>query len=387
MMGVMPLTRGRRIGIWSLLIAGGLCAVLTVFAVWAARQLLDENRWTDTTTALIADPAVQTQLSTYLVDQLYENVDLPAQLQEVLPPRLDVLAGPAVGALREPLIEAVQRLLASGPVQELWAKAAALTHQQFINLVEERGKALRTPNGGGVVLDLKVLLVEVGQRLGLPITGDRLPENAGLITVLTPDQLNSMQTVVKLLRTLAWGLLVLTVLLLGAAVFLAKGHRREVLINAALTVVIAAIFVLLLRRIVGNQVIGDLGKTASGQAAATEVWKIGTSVLAQVARTLLLLALVLLIAGFLAGPGRWAHKFRNWAHPALVNSPGIVHGAVLVVLLGILALGIIPSIRTLAAAILLIIVTIGGVELVRRAAIEDGEIPAVAAPPGPPAPG
>jgi len=371
MMGAMELSRGRRIGIWSLLVAGGIAAILTIFSVWAARQLLDEDRWHDTTTALVADPAVQTALATFLVDQLYENVDLTATLQEALPPRLDRIAGPAVGALRQPLTEGVQRLLASAPVQELWDKAAALTHQQFINLVEERGKALRTPNGGGVVLDLKVLLVEIGQRLGLPITGERLPEDAAVITILTPDQLTTMQRIVNLLRILAWGFLALTVILLGAAVWLAKGHRREVLINATLTVIIAGILVLLLRRIVGNQVIGDLGKTATGQQAATEVWRIGTSVLAQVARTLLLLAIVLLIAAFLAGPGKWARSFRAWAHPALVNSPAMVHGVVLAIVLAILALGIIPSVRTLAAAILLIIVTVGGVELVRRAALED----------------
>jgi hypothetical protein len=371
MMRAMNLSRGRRIGIWSLLIAGGITAVLTIFAVWAARQLLDEDRWNDTTTALVADPAVQTALADFLVDQIYENVDLSAQLQEVLPPRLDALAQPAVGALREPLTESVRRLLASPPVQEAWDKAASLTHQQFINLIEERGKALRTPEGGGVVLDLKVLLVEIGQKLGLPITGDRLPQDAAVIKILTPDQLDAMQRVVNLLRILAWALLAVTIILLGSAVWLARGRRRETLVNAMLTVIIAAILVLLLRRIVGNQVIGDLGRTATGQEAATEVWRIGTSVLAQVARTLLLLAAVLLIAGFLAVPAGWARRFRAWARPALIHSPGMVHGAVLVVVLAILALGVIPSVRTLAAAILLIIVTVGGVELVRRAARSD----------------
>jgi hypothetical protein len=372
----MDLSRGRRIGIWALLVAGGIAAVLTIFSVWAARQLLDEDRWDDTTTALVADPAVQTALANYLVDQLYDNVDLSGRLQQVLPPRLDPLAGPATGALRDPLTNAVQRLLASPPVQNAWNKAASLTHQQFINLVEERGKALRTPNGGGVVLDLKVLLVEIGQKLGLPITGERLPAGAGVITILTPNQLHAMQTIVNLLRILAWGFLALTVVLLAAAVWLARGHRREVLVNATLTVIIAGILVLLLRRIVGNQVIGDLGGTATSQAAANQVWWIGTSVLAQVARTLLLLAIVLLIAGFLAGPAKWATRVRAWARPALVNSPGMVHGAVLAVLLGILALGIIPSVRTLAAAILLIIVTVGGVEMVRRAALADRVAPA-----------
>ena len=380
MMARMELSRGRRIGIWSLLIAGGVAAVLTIFAVWAARQLLDEDRWTDTTTALVADPAVQAALAPFLVDQLYENVDLSAELQEVLPPRLDALAKPAVGALREPLTESVQRLLASPPVQQAWNRAAALTHQQFINLIEERGKALRTPQGGGVVLDLKAVLVEIGQKLGLPITGERLPADAAVIKILSPSQLDAMQRVVNLLRIVAWGLLALTIILLGAAVWLARGRRRETLVSATLTVIIAAILVLLLRRIVGNQIIGDLGRTATGQEAATEVWRIGTSVLAQVTRTLLLLAVVLLIAGFLAGPASWARRFRAWARPALTRSPGMVHAAVLVILLAILALGIIPSVRTLAAAVLLIIVTVGGVELVRHAAHSDEQNGAPPAP-------
>ena len=367
----MERSRGRRIGIWALLVTGAVAAVLTIFAVWAARQLLDEGRWHDTTTALVADPAVQSALATYLVDQLYENADPTATLQDALPPGLQGLAAPAAGALREPLVRAVERMLASPAFQGLWDKAATLTHQQFINLVEERGTALRTPQGGGVVLDLKALLVQVGQRLGLPLTGDRLPADAGVIRVLTPDQLDAMQKGVNLLRILAWGLLALTVVLLGAAVWLAKGRRRETLVSAALTIVIAAILVLLLRRIVGNQVIGDLGSTATGREAASAVWQIGTSVLAQVARTLLLLAIVLLLAAWLAGPGRWALRLRGWARPALVGSPGMVHGVVLAVLLAILALGIIPSIRTLAAAILLIIVAVGGVELVRRAALSD----------------
>lgn len=371
MMGVVDLSRGRRIGIWSLLIAGGVAAVLTIFAVWAARQLLDEDRWHDTTTALVADPAVQTALATYLVDQIYENADPAATLQDALPPALQGLAAPAAGALRDPLVRAVQRILASAAIQGLWDTAATLTHQQFVNLVEERGTALRTPQGGGVVLDLKALLVQVAQRLGLPLTGDRLPEDAAVITILTPDQLDAMQKVVNLLRILAWGFLALTIVLLAAAVWLAKGRRLATLVNAALVVIIAAILVLLLRRIVGNQVIGDIANTTTGQDAATAVWQIGTSVLAQVARTLLLLAVVLLIAGWLSGPAAWACRFRGWARPALVSSPGMVHGVVLAVLLAILALGIIPGIRTLAAAILLIVVAVGGVELVRRATLSD----------------
>ena len=65
-----------------------------------------------------------TALSECLVDQLYTNVDVPAALSQVLPPRLRPLAGPiAVGA--EPYI---QRAVAAGlgrpRVAQLWRPAA-----------------------------------------------------------------------------------------------------------------------------------------------------------------------------------------------------------------------------------------------------------------------
>ena len=40
------------------------------------------------------------QLAMYLIDQLYANVDVQAELADTLPPRLQPLAGPAAGACR-----------------------------------------------------------------------------------------------------------------------------------------------------------------------------------------------------------------------------------------------------------------------------------------------
>ncbi len=369
----MELSRGRRIGIWSLLVAGTIAAVLAIFAVWTARQLLDEDNFEQTTTELIADPAIQTAIATFVVDQLYENVDLPAELQRVLPPRLDALAAPAAGALHDPLTRAVERLLRGPRVQALWADAVRITHQQFVNLVEERGKALRTPEGGGVVLDLRPLVGAIGQRLGLPITGERLPESARIV-ILTPDQLTALQRTVKLLKVLAIGLFLLAVALMGVAVWLARGRRRETLVTAALAVVVGAIVVLLLRRVVGGTVVDHLAKTATVQDAADAAWTLGTSLLAQIAKTAILLAGLLALTAWLAGPAGWARKVRGWARPALVQRPELVHGVVLVVLLGGLTIGVIPGIRTLAAAILLIAIAIAGVEMVRRQAMADAAV-------------
>ena len=75
--------------------------MLATFAVWANRQVLDADNWADTSTALLEDPAVQTQIAGFLVDSLYANVDVAGQLEQSLPTPLKGLAGPAaVGAGR-----------------------------------------------------------------------------------------------------------------------------------------------------------------------------------------------------------------------------------------------------------------------------------------------
>jgi hypothetical protein len=373
MMAPVTLSRRRRIGIWSAVVAGAIVAVLAIFAIWTARQLLNESNWTKTNSALIGDPAVQDVLADYLVDQLYANADLTATVQSVLPPRLDALAAPAAGALREPLTRAVKRLLAGPRFQALWGTAAELTHRQFMNLINERGKALRTPSGGGVVLDLRPILTRISDQLGIPLTAAAAgsTQAAGVIVILTPDQLEGLQKVVKLLKTLAIVLFLIAIALFGLAVFLARGHRREILTACALAAVIAAILVLFLRRLGGDLVVSHLAKTESVADAANSVWTIGTSLLAQIAKTMLLLGILLAIMAWLAGPTKLATRLRHWARPALRGEPALVHGVLLAVLLGGLTLGVIPGIRTAAAAVLLVLIAVLGVELVRRQAMAD----------------
>lgn len=371
----MEMSRGRRAGIYALLASATIVAVLAIFAVWTARQLLQERNWNQTTQALIADEAVHAALATYLVDQVYENADPAARLRAALPPRLAPLAGPAVGALREPAVRAVERLLDSPRLQALWNKAASLTHAQFIALVNDESRFV-TQSGDAVVLDLRPLVAAVGDRLGLPIDGSRLPQGVGVIRIMDAQQLDTMRTAVKLLKTLAIGLFALALVLIVAAIWLARGHRREITAAAALSLIVAAIVVLLLRRVVGNQIVGDLANTTTGQDAADSVFAIGTSLLVQIARTVLMLAVLLLIAAWLAGPAKLALRARRFLHPVLAARPEMVHGAVLAVLLALLAIGVVPGIRTALAALMLVIIAVAGVEMVRRAALSDPVAPA-----------
>src|SRR3954469_19680031 len=108
--------RGRRRAlVWALIVAASLLAFASILTTWVHRQMLDEQSWKDASADLIADPHVRQAVSVYVVDQLYGNVDVPAALEQRLPPDLKPPAASAAGALPQPAAQAVHRLVGRAP--------------------------------------------------------------------------------------------------------------------------------------------------------------------------------------------------------------------------------------------------------------------------------
>src|SRR3954454_22444635 len=118
----VPLTRGRKAAVWTLMGLATLIGVLTVLCTWVNRQMLSDDSWKTAAQQTIQDPVVQSALSVYVVNALYDNVDVAGTLQQQLPPNLQGLAGPIAGSLREPLTKSVGTLLQRPRVQQLWVQ-------------------------------------------------------------------------------------------------------------------------------------------------------------------------------------------------------------------------------------------------------------------------
>src|SRR3954470_13497251 len=103
----VALTRGRKAVIWTLMGLATLIGIVTVLCTWVNRQMLSDESWRTAAAQTIQDPAVQSALSVYLVNALYDNVDVGAALQQRLPPNVQGLAAPLAGALRQPLTNSV----------------------------------------------------------------------------------------------------------------------------------------------------------------------------------------------------------------------------------------------------------------------------------------
>ena len=107
-----------------------------MLAVWANRLLFNPDNWANTSTQLLENPDIRSATSNYLVDQLYKNVNVAGLLESGLPPRLDPLAGPAAGALRNVAVQGTEFALQRPLVQTLWEAANRTADKAFIAVVE-----------------------------------------------------------------------------------------------------------------------------------------------------------------------------------------------------------------------------------------------------------
>ena len=92
--------RGRRALPIVLIILATIIGIVSVFALWSKRQLLETETWTTTSERLIQHPDIQAAVSNFIVTTIYDNVDVEQELANRLPPQLAPLAGPVSGALR-----------------------------------------------------------------------------------------------------------------------------------------------------------------------------------------------------------------------------------------------------------------------------------------------
>ena len=94
-------------------------------------------------------------------------------------------------------------------------------------------------------------------------------QHPGEIVIMKSSGLSGLQDLVSALRNLGFVLPLLALVLYLAAIYLAKGWRRETLIAAGGGILGAALLVLLARRLIGNAVIDSVASSDAVKPAIT----------------------------------------------------------------------------------------------------------------------
>jgi hypothetical protein len=312
-------------------VAGSLLAFLSVFAIWSERQALNTDDWVTTSGHLIQNETIREAVGNYLVDQLYENVDVEKELSEKLPGDTKQLAGPISGGLRQVAGDGANQVLKSSTAQELWKDANRATHEQLLEVLEEKGNTVSTEEGK-VSLNLGSLVTNLASQVGIGAKlAEKLPPDAGQITILRSDQLKTAQNIVVAVKGLALLLSLLTFLAFGLAIYLSREGRWVTVLFCGIGLIAAGFAVIVARQVAGGIVVGQLVEEDSVKPAAQAAWSIGTSLMTSIATTVIVVGVLFGIAGWLASPTESARGTRRLLAPVLRAHAAYVYAGLAII--------------------------------------------------------
>ena len=352
----------------SLVTVATILAFFACFAVWVNRQALNTDNWTRTSSNLLEDQRVQDALSVYLVNQVFQSINVSQRLESALPGELKGLSGPVAAGLRQLAGQAVPKLLANPQVQELWRQANRNAHRQLVAILNG-GTALISTSNGEVVLNLHELVTQLASQLGVSSQvatareklsgssgaaarstaeeklGITLPPSTGKITILRASQLKTAQNIAKAIKGLAILLPLLAIALYALAIWFAEGRRRRELRTVGWCFFGVGLTLLLARRVAGDKIVEELIKVPANKPAGEAVWSIGTSLLYDIATAMVLYGAVLVIAAWLGGRTRVAVSLRHASAPWMREHQVGSYGAAGVLLLLVVFWGPTPATR------------------------------------------
>ena len=363
---------------WALVVLAAVVALISALNIWVKRQALSDTSWANASSQLLENEKVRSALSIYLVNQIYENVDVAQALEQRLPPRAKGLAQPLAAGLQGSAVTAVNALLSRPGVQKLWKEANRRAHRLFMDVLDGKHELLAS-TGGNVVLNLRPILEQLGQQTGLGSRlAERLPPDAGQITIMKGTQLDTARKTVKVIRVLSYFLFFLVIALFAVAIWLAReGKKRAVLLGAGISILLVGLLILVIRRYAGDYLVNALTTNSDAKDAVSASWAIGTQLLRNVGINAVIYGAVIVFAAWIAGPSRAATWSRRQLAPTMRDRPYIVYGAVTVVLLLILLAGPTDAQRIFPLLILFAFAYMG-TEILRRQTAREFPAPAPA---------
>jgi hypothetical protein len=363
------LSRTRLIAARVLTVVAILLALVGMLAFYVAHTALDAAGFETISRNMIENDAIRTQVANTAVDQLYANVDIEAAIAERLPPAQKGFAPVLAGLLRSGADQAAVAALERPRVQTTWVEVTTATQRQLVRLLDDKNEFVQT-DGGKVVLDLRPIMIELGdQVVVIGRVAEKLPDSAGKITIVDESQLETAQTITRVLRSVANWMWLVALAVAALAIWLAPGRRRVELRALAIGVLLVGLLMLAVRRVAGGYLVDQLAKDDSAKPAARAAWNILTQVLADRAWVWITLGVVTLVGVWFVGETGRAAQARRAARPVLENrvtTYAIAAGSVLV--LGLLA----PLFsRGWTISLFLLALVVVGVEVVRNIVLRE----------------
>ncbi len=305
-----------------LIVIGCLLAPLSVIGVWSANQVSNTDRYIANIEPLIHDPAIQNALTDKITNQITSHINVTAYINQAATalsskglPRVGTVLktfGPSISSAVAGFIHTqVHKIITSPRFASTWIQVNTVAHEQLVQALSGQGGGSVTVSNGKVVIDLAPFINIVKQNLssrGFTLVNS-LPPIHPTLALFSSRDLVRAQTLYRLINDLKIVLPILTLLLIGAGVYIARGHRRALIgagLGFAASMLVLGASLVIFRSIYLNSV----PSSVLPSDAAAAMFDTFVRFIKDALRTLLVLGLVVAAAAFFTGPSVTAVRTR-----------------------------------------------------------------------------
>jgi hypothetical protein len=317
--------RWRKVLATILVVVGCLLVPISISALWVRNTLLDTDNYVATVGPLASNPDVQQALADDVTNAIFKQVNVDQKIADALPPKGSFLAGPIEGAMKTFTNQAALRLFSSDRFQTVWENANRRAHQRVVWVLTGGGPAVSTKDGA-IAINTDQIFDNVKQRLdarGITVFDDVQPKHSQFV-LFQWSGLEKAQGGVDLLQKLAWVIPIVAIACLVGGVLLSS-RRRRMIERAAIGVALIVGVQLAALKAGRNIYLEAVSGKTLPKGAAGAVWDQIVIFLRTSALTVLVIALIVAIAAWLAGPGKGAVAIRSLWRRALTGNPDPDH--------------------------------------------------------------
>jgi hypothetical protein len=324
-----PVPARRRRGRWRapvavvLIVIGCILAPLSVVAVWTANQVSSTDRYVANVAPLIHEPSIQRAMTDNITSQITTRLNvqgLATQAAGALTQRglprvgalLNTFSGQLASAVDGFIHTQVAKIVASQQVANLWVQVNRQVHAQLVKALSGQSNGAVTISNNQVVLNLGPFINVVKRDLanrGFTII-TRLPNINPTLALFSAKYLVKAQQGYRILNDLKWALPILTLVLLGLGVYVARGHRRA-LIGAGLGLAASMLVLGLGLTIFRGVYLNSVPSSVLPADAAAVLYDTLVRFIRDGLRVLLVVGLIVAIGAFFTGPSVTAVRTRG----------------------------------------------------------------------------
>jgi hypothetical protein len=320
---------GRRVLAGVAFVLACLLILVSTVAVWAHQVAFNTDRFTALTAGVMAQPEVIDPLSAKISQQVIDGLDVQSRIAAKLPGPTQALAPVLTRSIQDAIDKRLQVVLTDPRIQAALVKRVSFTHAGVMHLLRDEPSAVSVADGylqvevfpvvGAALAELQANgLIPAGvqlpdlsspddpgvirQRLAAAL-GITLPADFGTIRLMPADRLLAARSAVKAFDAIVVALVVLTVVFVALAIWLARNRRRMVVYLG-----IGTIIAFLLGRLAIHGVENLLISGIADPGVGTGVRAIFDTTLADLRRltSIVLVATgIVAIVAYLLGRPRW----------------------------------------------------------------------------------